>query len=74
MVWIGFFLKTVNLIIVAVFVSYTSLTFAQFTTEGTIVNNNFENVSTCISFRMIDYTLSKQKNACFDDSCEFEGR
>uniref|UniRef100_A0A8W8MM35 Uncharacterized protein n=1 Tax=Magallana gigas TaxID=29159 RepID=A0A8W8MM35_MAGGI len=43
MVWIGFFLKTVNLILVAVFVSYTSLTFAQFTTVGTIVNNDFEN-------------------------------
>lgn len=73
MVWIGFYLKTVNLILVAAFVSYISLTLAQSTTVGTIVNNDFENVSAFIFSRMIDYTLSKQWNAIFDDLCKFEG-
>lgn len=73
MVWIGFYLKTVNLILVAAFVSYISLTLAQSTTVGIIVNNDFENVSAFIFSRMIDYNLSKQWNAIFDDLCKFEG-
>lgn len=73
MVWIGFYLKTVNLILVAAFVSYISLTLAQSTTVGTIVNNDFENVSAFIFSRMIDYNLSEQWNAIFDDLCKFEG-
>lgn len=62
MVWSDIYRKTINLAIVAVFLCFTSLTIAQSTTVKTIENNEFLEVSICISSLVTVYSLSKQQN------------
>lgn len=70
MVWSDIYLKTINLAIVAVFLYFISLTIAQSTTVKTIENNEFLEVSICISSLVTVYSLSKQQNVLgfFDES------
>lgn len=70
MVWSDIYLKTINLAIVAVFLCFISLTIAQSTTVKTIENNEFLEVSICISSLVTVYSLSKQQQflGFFDES------
>lgn len=70
MVWSDIYLKTINLAIVAVFLYFISLTIAQSTTVKTIENNEFLEVSICISSLVTVYSLSKlqKKLGFFDES------
>lgn len=62
MVWSDIYPKTINLAIVAIFLYFISLTIAQSTTVKTIENNEFLEVSICISSLV---TTAYQNNKMF---------